>query len=585
MRACIVYLASPKQFTTLPNGEGELRLDALRASLSITKQCLPGIDIFLFHEDFTEKDLIDLPSVTLAAQINLSGFEQFYNPSVRRSYGYFSMCRFFSGVMQNLPCLQNYTHYIRMDDDSFFLQPYIGVSAIDRMMNYDYVYRSEFVESVDQQSLYDFTLAFLRKTAHSPPFTINRVIQSLIDRKIVVNGRYGGFAPYNNFHVSSLRLWRHPFVLRYITEIERIQGIYRYGWLDANIHAMIVFLLGPLIGTRVTTDTNFGYRHNRHMSLINSIALDSRPELPFFPETVSDDVPASMAELYGIQDVLAICAKHSVPVKHSECIQCPASGLGDILERIRHYKQGYGKPPFRINAIFYGTRFGGNYYSNPSNAFEFRILMIRDLLEDNGFDRNALECVIGESQSLSQHFSRSISFDSIALNTGKQSDIPENAIIFHTKFRQWAGADHGKYRTMIREFCRTFVTDRSIVLLGERSIPTTWEVSLHKIGTVYDELCELKSQNTVLDLTTPTLTDCLNYDNWKLDVERIRSAKANITFGLGGMLCMSVCFGSQTLIFLDPNLSCQYNPDMLAVHNHHIIRDLPAMFDKIRQIR
>jgi hypothetical protein len=44
---------------------------------------------------------------------------------VNASKGYMMMCRFFSGIVQKHPELQKYSHYIRLDDDSYLTDPYI----------------------------------------------------------------------------------------------------------------------------------------------------------------------------------------------------------------------------------------------------------------------------------------------------------------------------------------------------------------------------------------------------------------------------------------------------------------------------
>mgnify|MGYP001997818112 CR=1 FL=1 len=43
-----------------------------------------------------------------------------------RPKGYLMMCRFFSGEMQKHPALQKYDGYIRFDDDSFLIEPFIS---------------------------------------------------------------------------------------------------------------------------------------------------------------------------------------------------------------------------------------------------------------------------------------------------------------------------------------------------------------------------------------------------------------------------------------------------------------------------
>ena len=58
----------------------------------------------------------------------------------------------------------------------------------------------------------------------------------------------------------------------YIDELNKINACLVQGWMDANIHAMIIFILCPLIGLPINYKTNFGYRHNRHFSIIDKVA-------------------------------------------------------------------------------------------------------------------------------------------------------------------------------------------------------------------------------------------------------------------------------------------------------------------------
>jgi len=111
----------------------------------------------------------------------------------------------------------------------------------------------------------------------------------LRDEHILVGSTYTGKAPYNNFHCSSLRLWTHPLVVLYIQSIESIQGCLRHGWLDANIHAMIIWILARRIRElRVTTDLEFGYRHNVHISTHKSLNVVIGDKLKFLPSDEED---------------------------------------------------------------------------------------------------------------------------------------------------------------------------------------------------------------------------------------------------------------------------------------------------------
>ncbi len=256
----------------------------LQASIEQTRKCFPKTDIFVFHEDYTPAEMAGIPGVKEFIQVNFSGFEDVYNRSLPQSRGYLMMCRFFSGVMQNHPRLQSYSHYMRLDDDSFFQEPYPTSSSVNLWLTKDYVFRSAFCEAHDQSSLFEFTMEFLTKQlGFHHTFLSSQLQMRLRADNVIRNGRYTGVAPYNNFHVSSFRLWRSPLVQKYIGAIESSKGIVQRGWLDANIHAMIVFVLSKVVTMDVIADVTFGYRHNTHISPIGSIGAYAQPGIEFFP--------------------------------------------------------------------------------------------------------------------------------------------------------------------------------------------------------------------------------------------------------------------------------------------------------------
>jgi hypothetical protein len=277
-----VYLASPRSFT-IQTLEGDIvpRHTLLKKSIEITHKCFPNTDIYVFHEDYTDDDKASLVGITEFLQVDFSGKNDVYNPSSGNKKGYLMMCRFFSGILQAHPVIQKYSHYMRLDDDSFFRDPY--PTKID-FLNNDYIFRSVFHETKSQQTLYDFTMKFLMENG----LTLSQkksVEESLSKFNFLYSGKYTGFAPYNNFHISSLRLWKHPIVSRYIRAIEETNGIFREGWLDANIHAMIVFVFPLVTGSiSVAPNVEFGYQHNNHLSLPNSVKVVYTRDIPFYPK-------------------------------------------------------------------------------------------------------------------------------------------------------------------------------------------------------------------------------------------------------------------------------------------------------------
>ena len=62
-----------------------------------------------------------------------------------------------------------------------------------------------------------------------------------------------------------------------------MNGTLLYNWMDANIHAMIIFVLCPLLYIPIKEITDFGYRHNIHFSKLDSIGIDLKHNVEFYP--------------------------------------------------------------------------------------------------------------------------------------------------------------------------------------------------------------------------------------------------------------------------------------------------------------
>lgn len=282
MSFCIVYLASPRDFEY----KGQKRIDILRVSLQRTKQLFPNTDIFIFHEDYTEEDMESLPPVKEYITVDFSGGDEHYSPLTERRKGYLMMCRFFCGPLQSTPQLQAYTHYMRMDDDSLFLEPYISEARVGELLKYDYVYRTMYNEPpcLPKHALWDFTLEFLRKEGVQEHDIVS--LKKMLKESWLLNGdTWANNVPYNNFHLSSLALWKNPLVRRYLDAIERVGGVLRYGWFDTTVQAMIALVLRWFTRTSVACDPTWGYRHNCHISRMHHDAIGGTAA-EFFPSSL-----------------------------------------------------------------------------------------------------------------------------------------------------------------------------------------------------------------------------------------------------------------------------------------------------------
>lgn len=243
----VVYLASPKDHAWLQ----WTRLDCLEASLKLLRKYAPAWPVVVFHEDYGDEEQHRLQTAANGgvtfSQISLAGQEQYYvnrRPENRvGDYGYAMMCRFFCGIMQAHPLVAEYDRYMRLDDDSYIMSP-LTPEIVGRLLSADYACVSYSYEP--HEPLWQYTLEFLAREG------------------LKTKHRYTGQVPYNNFHVASLALWRHPVIQRFLEGIEARHAYLREGWFDASIHGIIFRVLCPLLGLNTHAESGFDYRHNQH---------------------------------------------------------------------------------------------------------------------------------------------------------------------------------------------------------------------------------------------------------------------------------------------------------------------------------
>lgn len=241
----IVYLARPRG----DSYGGYNRVDSLFASVSLSRKFgPPTAPVVIFHEDFGEGEKQRFKSLDVRFEslpdwsIHQDRFISMRPGTVAvGSYGYQMMCWFFSGIMQRHPAVRDYSHYLRLDDDAYLLEP---VSA-DSLRRSHYTYAAVFSEyEPGSRTLWDHTAKFLVQEGIPPR-------------------NYSGNAPYNNFHAASQELWNHPLIQRYLKSIEAVDGFMRHGWTDAAIHSHIIWGLCPAAGLK-TESIPVKYRHNQH---------------------------------------------------------------------------------------------------------------------------------------------------------------------------------------------------------------------------------------------------------------------------------------------------------------------------------
>jgi ribonucleotide monophosphatase NagD (HAD superfamily) len=263
--------------------------------------------------------------------------------------------------------------------------------------------------------------------------------------------------------------------------------------------------------------------------------------------------------------VFEILKKHNFDYIFDNNTKYYTVGIGDIILLLANMQNDNLELPVKIplNIFINGKlKYGDticNVFSDPINNFEFRIKLINDIIihQEKIKKTDFIFILNNEYTDGKKFFSSDIFFkiEKFKINVNDNFFIKHNYynyIIFHTKLRLSSDYNYRQIKKKLKEFfCNLKINNKTIIILGEREFPKTWEGEIHKITTIYDELLCLKNLNAnVIDLTIPTIYNNLNYELFKNDLSLINKASFNICFGQGGPLCLSLFFGK--CIFYNP---------------------------------
>lgn len=135
----------------------------------------------------------------------------------------------------------------------------------------------------------------------------------------------------------------------------------------------------------------------------------------------------------------------------------------------------------------------------------------------------------------------------------------EGYIVFHTKVRLESRRDMFNFKLhdlpLVKEMFQHLKVggDKTLILLGERTIEESAEQKGLDIISLYSELCLLVSNNHVLDLTKPELcSGNPDYEDFERDMNIIHFATLNISFGIGGNTNLCHAFSLNNVTFWGP---------------------------------
>lgn len=236
-----------------------------------------------------------------------------------------------------------------------------------------------------------------------------------------------------------------------------------------------------------------------------------------------------------------------------------------------------------FNLAHFDKRLCG-YFDDPVNALIFRVELLRELnvpvsymyvnnVIDNRHDITPM--ILGMQDYKLRHI---ISFP-------KQMVTNKPYIVFHTKIRLSPDIKNRMpiVKSNIRYTLDKFKSSHQIVIMGERTFERKLENSATAksenefIHSAYEDVLHLKSHNDVIDLTTESIHDHVDWPELKANIGIIQDAECNFTFGWGGSFCLALAFGQKCMTYIDNlNYRTLFTDAKLHRNNTFMFKDIHA---------
>lgn len=215
--------------------------------------------IILFHENelipyissvrrYTNSSLY-FQQVKFATPTFLTQRVQFDIPCLS-PVSYRHMCRFHAKSVYEHPIIQQLDYYWRLDDDSLLLNP-IKYDVFSFMSTHQLHYGYSWI-FYDSDScvlgLWEATGRYIHERSITPCFFNQWPKPQLY---------------YNNFEISSTKIWFSQAYKDYIEYLDQLGGIYYHRWGDAPIHGIAVSLFLHKNQTHQFSD--IGYKHGSYI--------------------------------------------------------------------------------------------------------------------------------------------------------------------------------------------------------------------------------------------------------------------------------------------------------------------------------
>ena len=257
MRAAIYYLVQPKRIESL-----------LQSLQNIDKYFNDKFHypVIIFHEgNFTAEHRQRVENATKSDvyfQILTFVLPDFITRPVAtkqcgKDIGYRHMCRFHSKLIYKLDIVHNLDYIWRLDDDSFIMSDVI-FDVFRYMSEHDIIYGYRGISN-------DIARCVVGLWNNATRYIEQHNITTQFFKAWRENQIY-----YNNFEISSMKLWLSQNYKDYIDMIDQAGGIYYHRWGDAPIKSIAVTMFVPQNKTHMFRDVSYKHKCKECLTAVNS---------------------------------------------------------------------------------------------------------------------------------------------------------------------------------------------------------------------------------------------------------------------------------------------------------------------------
>jgi hypothetical protein len=260
----------------------------------------------------------------------------------------------------------------------------------------------------------------------------------------------------------------------------------------------------------------------------------------------------------------------------------PALGLGDLL-LWKLYIESTGQ---QVERFYFNNDIVNRFRCNPNGYREFLLYFIAKLFPKSFIIQCAqLHIAYPPTPFPTENLKSLYLYDKYTFDFPKPEIPTQPYIVIHMKARFLESmGEHFRIHDLpvIEQFCKTFQSKYTLMLMGDRNPEPNYENMYHKVCSIYDCFTLCKEKNEVIDRTKDNLCSGTDIREFEEDIHLMNGAVCNIVFGYGGPCTLANVFTKQNICYI--KTLEHWGLDLYEQYNDSMIRDLNTFFEKIRNL-